>query len=256
LSESIVGAIDSHCHLDFKQFNKDRSAVMQSALKAGVVHMINSGVDYATNERSLELAKANDFISATLGLSPNTLDGLADANLQELLGQIRQNARYAVGIGEAGLDFYRCKDESRRERQARIFEKAIELANSLNLPLVIHSRDAEQKALEMVKHLDKVVFHCYSGTLGTMKEAVDRGFYISLATNLCRSGHHQILARNVSLDHLLVETDSPFLSPRKGRNEPGFVLDSIRLIAGIRGMEPQEIADLTAKNTRRIYSIH
>ena len=83
----------------------------------------------------------------------------------------------------------------------------------LNLPLIIHSRDAEQQALEMVKHLEKVIFHCYSGSLGTMKEAVDRGFYISLATNLCRSGHHQILARNVSLDHLLVETDSPFLSP-------------------------------------------
>lgn len=255
MSEPIVGVIDSHCHLDFKQFNKDRNEVIQSAQKAGVVHVINSGVDYATNKRSLELAKADDFISATLGLSPNTLDGLTEADLEKLLDQIRENAHFAVGIGEAGLDFYRCRDESGRERQARIFQKAIELAKSLNLPLVIHSRDAEPKALEMVKHLDKVVFHCYSGTVETMKEAMDMGFYISLATNLCRSGHHQILARNVSLDHLLVETDSPFLSPRKGRNEPGFVLDSVRLIAKIRGREPQEIADLTADNTRRIYGI-
>ena len=88
-----------------------------------------------------------------------------------------------------------------------------------------------------------------------MKEAVDRGFYISLATNLCTSGRHQILAKNVSLDHLLVETDSPFLSPRRGRNEPAFVLDSVRLIAKIRNMEPQEIAQKTSENTKRIYSI-
>jgi TatD DNase family protein len=255
LSDSIAGVIDSHCHLDFKQFNKDRSAVIKNAKEAGVVHVINSGVDYATNKRSLELAKADGFISATLGLSPNTLDSLTNADLQKLLDQIRENAHCAVGIGEAGLDFYRYKDPRGRERQVQIFQKAIDLAKSLNLPLVIHSRDAEQKALEMVKHLEKVVFHCYSGTLDTMKDAVDSGFYISLATNLCLSGHHQILAKNVSLDHLLVETDSPFLSPRKGRNEPGFVIDSVRMIARIRGMDPQEIAELTANNTRRIYKI-
>ena len=88
-----------------------------------------------------------------------------------------------------------------------------------------------------------------------MKEAIDRGFYISLATNLCRSAQHQILAKNVSLDRLLVETDSPFLSPRSGRNEPAFVTDSVRLIARIRGIEPQEIAQITADNTKRIYNI-
>ena len=142
-----------------------------------------------------------------------------------------------------------------REHQAQVFRKVIDLAGSLNLPLVIHSRDAEQQALDMVKHLEKVVFHCYSGTLSTMKEAIDRGFYISIATNLCRSGRHQILARNVDLNHLLVETDSPFLSPRKGRNEPCFVQDSVSLIAKIRNMEPQEIARITSDNTKRIYNI-
>jgi TatD DNase family protein len=126
---------------------------------------------------------------------------------------------------------------------------------SLDLPLAIHSRDTEQKALEMVKNLEKVVFHCYSGTLTTMREATDRGFYISLATVLCRSPQHQILAKNVSLDHLLVETDSPFLSPRHGRNEPSYILDSIRLIAKIRGMDPQEVARITSENTRRIYDL-
>lgn len=228
---------------------------MESARRCGIVHMINSGVDISTNARSLELAKKYDFISATLGLSPNTLESIKKPELEMLFGQIEKNAHLAVGIGEAGLDYYHCKDAPGRERQAEVFRRVIDLAKSLDKPLVIHSRDAEQPALEMVKNLDKVVFHCYSGSISTMKEAIDRGFYISLATNVCRSGRHQILARNVSLDRLLVETDSPFLSPRGGRNEPSFVLDSIRLIARIRGLEAQELARMAAENTKRIYNI-
>ncbi len=255
MNESVQGVIDSHCHLDFKQFNKDREQVLERARSSGVEHMINSGVDFSTNQRSLELAKKYDFISVTLGLSPNTLEGLNETDLNRLLAQIKDNAGQAVGIGEAGLDYYHTKDAAVREHQAQVFRKVIDLAGSLNLPLVIHSRDAEQQALDMVKHLEKVVFHCYSGTLSTMKEAIDRGFYISIATNLCRSARHQILARNVDLDHLLVETDSPFLSPRKGRNEPCFVQDSVSLIAKIRNTEPQEIARITSDNTKRIYNI-
>ncbi len=254
-NDSIQGAIDAHCHLDFSQFKKDRDSVIDRALKSGLVRMINSGVDFSTNSRSIELAEKYDFFSATLGVSPNILQDIKDPELQLLLKQIESNADHAVGIGEAGLDYFHCKDAPGRERQAAVFKKVIALSASVNLPLVIHSRDAEQQALNMVKHLDRVVFHCYSGTLATMKEAVDRGYYISLATNICRSAHHQILARNVPLDHLMVETDSPFLSPRRGRNEPAFVLDSIRLIARIRNVEPKEIAMITADNTKRIYNI-
>lgn len=228
---------------------------MESARKCGLVRMINSGVDYSTNARSLELARKYDFISATLGLSPNILESIKEPELDRIFEQIKENAGQALGIGEAGLDYYHCKNAPARQRQAVVFKRVIDLAASLDMPLVIHSRDAEQPALEMVKHLDRVVFHCYSGSLATMKEAIDRGFYISLATNLCRSGLHQILAKNVSLDRLLVETDSPFLSPRRGRNEPSFVLDSVRLIARLRGREPQEIARITADNTKRIYNI-
>jgi len=180
--------IDSHCHLDFKQFNKDRDAVLQRARHSGVAKMINSGVDFSTNQRSLELAKKYDFIFATLGLSPNTLGSLGEGDLNRLLEQIRENAGSAVGIGEAGLDYYHCKEAAPRERQAQVFGKVIDLAESLALPLVIHSRDAESQALEMVRHLDKVVFHCYSGSLGTMKEAVDRGF-TSLWPQICAAPH-------------------------------------------------------------------
>lgn len=229
--------------------------MIDRALKSGLVRMINSGVDYSSNSKSIDLAAKYDFISATLGLSPNILQDIGEPELQMLLQQIEGLSGQAVGIGEAGLDYYHCKDAAGRERQAVVFKSVIALAESAGLPLVIHSRNAEQQALEMVKHLDRVVFHCYSGSLSTMKEAADRGYYISLATNVCRSAHHQILAKNVPLELLMVETDSPFLSPRRGRNEPAFVLDSIRLIARLRGREPQEIAQVAAENTKRIYNI-
>ncbi len=247
--------IDSHCHLDFKQFNKDREAVIERARDCGIVLMINSGIDLASNIRSLKMAEENEFIYPTLGLNPNSLGSLSDDDLNATLNHMKENADKTLGIGEAGLDYYRCSDQASRSRQADVFGRVIEVARSLDLPLIIHSRDAEQQALEMVKDLNKVIFHCYGGTLGTMKEAVDRGFYISIATVICHSPHHQILARNVPLDRLLVETDSPFLSPRKGRNEPSYVLDSVRLIAKIRGMQPSEIARITSENTRKIFDI-
>ncbi len=255
MSDLIDGAIDSHCHLDFKHFDKDRNAVIARAKEAGVTLMINSGVDLSTNKKSLELARKYEFMRATLGLSPNSLDGMASRDLQFLLDFIVENSGQAVGIGEAGLDYYRCTDAGARKRQAEVFQQVIDLARSVDLPLVIHSRDAEQQALEMVKDLDKVVFHCYGGTLGTMKQAVDRGFYISIATVVCRSSQHQVLARNVPLENLLVETDSPFLAPKRGRNEPMNVWDSIRLVAKIKGMTPSEVALATTNNTKRIYKI-
>ena len=256
MSEFGEGVIDSHCHLDFKHFDKDRDVVMNRAREAGVVMMINSGIDLTTNRKSLQLSKKYDFMRATLGLSPNSLEGMSDKDLQSQLDFIKENAGWAVGIGEAGLDHYRCKDEAARNHQVAVFQKVIDLAKSVDLPLVIHSRDAEQQALTMVKDLDKVVFHCYGGSMNTMKDAVDRGFYISLATVVCRSGQHQVLARNVPLDHLLVETDSPFLAPKRGRNEPMNVLESVRLIAKIKGLPLSEVASATTRNTKKIYSIH
>jgi TatD DNase family protein len=247
--------IDSHCHLDFKHFDKDRDGVMKRAIDAGVTIMINSGIDMATNKKSLQMSKEYDFIHATLGLSPNSLEGMKSSDLSSLLEFMKDNAGTAVGIGEAGLDYYRCKDEAARNRQVQVFKQIIDLAKEVDLPLVIHSRDAEQQALEMVKDLDKVVFHCYGGSINTMKQAVDCGFYISLATVVCRSGQHQVLARNIPLDYLLVETDSPFLAPKRGRNEPLNVLDSVRLIAKIKGISESEVARATTKNTKKIYQI-
>ncbi|MDF0590722.1 TatD family hydrolase [Candidatus Methanocrinis natronophilus] len=247
--------IDTHTHLDFKNFNKDRDEVIRRALDAGVTTIINSGIDFKTNRKTLELAKKYDFIRPTLGLNPNGLGETTDVEVQATLDQIRAHAREIVGVGEAGLDYYRCADEKGRNRQREVFGKVVALAEELDLPQVIHARIAEDEAFDMVKDLKKVVFHCYSGTVGTMRDALDRGFYISLATVVCKSAQHQVLARQVPLDRLLIETDSPFLSPRSGRNEPAYVLDALHLIARIKGLPVEDVASATAANAKKIFNL-
>ena len=255
MSGSKFEVIDTHCHLDFKNFNKDRDEVIKRALDAGVTTMINSGIDLKTNRKTLDLAKKYDCVRMTLGLNPNGLGEMTDEEVDATLDQIRSHAREIVGVGEAGLDYYRCPDQKGRDRQRTVFGKVVLLAEELDLPQVIHARLAEDEAFDMVKDLNKVVFHCYSGTAGTMKEAVDRGFYISLATVVCKSVQHQVLASQVPLERLLIETDSPFLSPRRGRNEPAYVLDGLNLIAKIKGLPPEDVAQATAANAKKIFNL-
>lgn len=247
--------IDSHCHLDFPKFNPDREETILRARKAGVIGMINSGISLKGNRISLELAEKNEDIHATLGLSPDIGREGSDKDIDAIIAQIEANAGNAVGIGETGLDFQDCKTNEERERQTASFKKVIEIAKNLDKPLVVHARLAEADVLKLVKGMDTVVYHCYSGSLETMQEIVDAGYYISLATLVCFSEHHQALAAEVPLENLLLETDSPFLSPRKGRNEPAYIVDSIPVIAQLKEMEPAEIARAATENARRVFGI-
>ncbi len=247
--------IDSHCHLDFPKFNPDREEAILRARKAGVVGMINSGISLKGNRMSLELAEKNEDIHAALGLSPDIGREGTDDAINSILAQIEANAEKAVGIGEAGLDFQDCKTNEEREHQTASFKKVIEIAKDLDKPLVVHARQAEAEVLKLVKGVDTVVYHCYSGSSETMREIVDAGYYISLATLVCFSEHHQALAAEVPPENLLLETDSPFLSPRKGRNEPAYIVDSIPVVAQLKEMEPAEIARAATENARRVFGI-
>ncbi|MCG7853759.1 MAG: TatD family hydrolase, partial [Methanosarcinaceae archaeon] len=161
----------------------------------------------------------------------------------------------AVAVGEAGLDHYHCRTDPERARQLAVFKKVIEIAETTDSALVIHARDAEEEVFKLVQHLDRVVFHCYSGSLETMKLITDAGHYVSLATLVCFSEHHQSLAKYIPSDRMLIETDSPYLSSRKGRNEPAFLMDSIPVIAKLRGMRDPEVARITVENTRRVFRL-
>lgn len=247
--------IDSHCHLDFPKFNRDREETILRARDAGVVGMINSGISLKGNCMSLELAEKYGDIHATLGLSPDIGREGDDKEINAILAQIEANAEKAAGIGEAGLDFQDCKTNEEREKQTASFKKVIELAKDLDKPLVVHARLAEAEVLKLVKGVDTVIYHCYSGSVETMREIVDMGYYISLATLVCFSEHHQVLATEVPPENLLLETDSPYLSSRKGRNEPAFIVDSIPAVAQLKDMEPAEIAKLATENARRAFNI-
>jgi len=247
--------IDSHCHLDFPKFNRDREETILRARDARVVGMINSGISLKGNCMSLELAEKYEDIHATLGLSPDIGREGDDKEINAILAQIEANAEKAAGIGEAGLDFQDCKTNEEREKQTASFKKVIELAKDLDKPLVVHARLAEAEVLKLVKGVDTVIYHCYSGSVETMQEIVDMGYYISLATLVCFSEHHQVLATEVPPENLFLETDSPYLSSRKGRNEPAFIVDSIPVVAQLKDMEPAEIAKLTTENARRAFNI-
>jgi len=247
--------IDSHCHLDFPKFNPDREEAILRARKAGVVGMVNSGISLKGNRISLELAEKHEDIHAALGLSPDIGREGTDDAINSILAQIEANAGKAVAIGETGLDFQDCKTNEERERQTASFKKVIELAKNLDKPLVVHARMAEAEVLKLVRSVDTVIYHCYSGSPETMREIVDAGYYISLATLICFSEHHQALAAEVPPENMLLETDSPFLSPRKGRNEPAYIVDSIPVVAKLKEMEPAEIAEIVTENARRVFGI-
>jgi TatD DNase family protein len=217
--------------------------------------MINSGISQKGNRMSLELTEKYEDIHATLGLSPDIGREGTDKEINIILAQIEAKAEKAVAIGEAGLDFQDCKTNEERERQTAAFKKVIELAKNLDKPLVVHARLAEAEVLNLVKDVNMVIYHCYSGSLETMQEIIDKGYYISLATLVCFSEHHQSLAAEVPLESLLLETDSPYLSSRKGRNEPAFIVDSIPVVARLKDVEPEEIAKQTTENARRIFNI-
>ncbi|MDN5308608.1 MAG: TatD DNase family protein [Methanolobus sp.] len=247
--------IDSHCHLDFPRFDRDRKEAIERARQSGVIRMINSGIDYSTNAASLELARRYDFIHATLGLGPQIVPHASEEKISQILSQIERNIDRAVGVGEAGLDFHYCETEAGRQRQIEVFQKVIEIARKYGKPLVIHGREAEDMALQLSRDLDTVVFHCYGGSLETMQQIVDAGHIVSIPTLVCFSEHHQSIAKHLPLENMLIETDSPYLSPRKGRNEPAFVADSVPQIAALKGIEVSEVAETTMKNTRRVFGI-
>jgi TatD DNase family protein len=251
--------IDTHCHIDFKDFNKDRNEVLKRA-KKNLSALINSGATLSGNRNALKLSKDyKGFIYPTLGFHPVNSSKAELSVLEEVISQINENIEFAVGIGETGMDYYHVKDLEGRKRQEKIFNIFAALAVEYELPLVIHARESEEKALEIVKQFNsipEVIFHCYSGSLKTAQKILDESYYMSFSTMICFSKHHQELAENIPLNSILTETDSPYLSPFKGkRNEPSFVVEVVNKIAEIKGKKPSEVDKITEKNSKKVFGI-
>lgn len=254
-------------------FEPDLDAVMERAFSEGISGIIVSGTNPAGNEKALHLCrraadarssgKRIPWVRATIGLSPFLAADGDDASISETIRQLSTlfSDTSVIGIGECGMDYFYYKDEASRARQKAVFERVIALTAEVGLPLVIHGRDAEPGCLDLVTSygLKKVVFHSYGGSPKTMKCILDRGYFISLSTLVCTSSRHRALARAVDPSRLFLETDSPYLSPRKmkgfPRNEPSFVRDSFKKIASLTGLSAGELSDLTDQNVRDFFGI-
>ena len=250
---------DSHCHLNDEKFDQDREETLQRMHEWGVTRCVCVGSDLATSRSSLDFANAHENVYAACGVHPHEAkDAPADyiGRLEEMLKE-----KKAVALGEIGLDYY--YDLSPRETQKKALEEQLELAVSLDAPVIFHVRDAHGDMLDILRgrrRLPRGIVHCFSGSAETAKEYLKMGFYISFAGPLTfkKAPNLWAAAAAVPPERLLVETDSPYLAPepvRGRRNEPANVRFVCEKLAALRGMTAEETAALTTKNARAIYDV-
>jgi TatD DNase family protein len=257
--------IDSHCHIDGPEYDADREEVIARALDAGVGKMLNVGTGDPHSgafERAVTLAEKHEEIYAAVGVHPHDaklFDGPAEARLLSLFEQSKR----VIAWGEIGLDYH--YDHSPRDTQREVFRRQLRLARGRKLPVVIHSRDADDDTiatlLEELSGYDRAgVLHCFGGTLAMAQAAIELGFYISFAGNLTfkKADNLREVAVELPLDRLLIETDCPYLTPvpfRGKRNEPARVVETARCLAALHGRELEEIARITSENFARLFGV-
>lgn len=257
--------IDAHAHVTSRQFDDDREATLQRAWDAGIVAIVEAGDDVASGQRALALARREPRIHAVTGLHPHSASRFAEE--REALGALLASGEY-VGVGEIGLDFYR--NLSPRDEQFEALRAQLELARDHELPVVIHSRDADAECFaELAAWADRVgrylgaereigMLHCFAGDVGLAAAYIELGFLISIPGTVTYKGNDrgQEVARTVPLASILVETDAPYLAPgthRGSRNEPAYVVDTARFVASVRGCDVDEVTGAAAQNTARLF---
>lgn len=256
---------DSHAHYDDEKFDEDRDDVIQSIYNSGVDKFISAGYSLESSKNAIDLTNKYEFIYTTVGISPNDVKTTMQETIEDIaeLERIinREENKKIVGIGEIGLDYYWNKENKEIQKQA--FIKQIELANKLNLPITIHTREAVADTLEILKQHPvnkKGVFHCCPLNRELVKEALKLGFYISFAgpVTFKNSKNAQEIVEMVPNDRMLIETDSPYLAPepvRGTRNDSRNVKYIAEKIASIKQLQVEEVAEITYQNTLRIFNI-
>ena len=251
--------VDAHCHLEDEAFDEDREAVIERALRAGVIAMLTSSLDYEDALKANEIAKAHrGHVFLCIGFDPTIED---EAEMEAVMEFAEELARRGevVAIGEVGLDFYRHRSKALMERQRERFKAWIRLADELGLPLVVHSRSAGKYAIQILleEGYGRVLMHAFDGRVGwALKGVREGGFYFSIPTSVVRSQQKRKLARAVPLENLMVETDSPVLGPERGvRNEPANLPLAVRAIAELKGLSVEEVAEATFENAVKLFEL-
>ena len=260
-----MSLIETHAHYDDEKFDQDREEIIQKIYDSGVEKFISAGYSLESSKRAIDLADKYEFIYTTVGISPNDVKQTLEETIEDIkkLEDIitRKENDKIVGIGEIGLDYYWNKENKEIQKQAFIMQ--IELANRLNLPITIHTREAVSDTLEILKQhpvQQKGVFHCCPLNRELVKEALKLGFYISFAgpVTFKNSKNAQEIAEMVPNDRMLIETDSPYLAPepvRGTRNDSRNVRYIAEKIANIKSLSTEEIAEITYQNTLKIFKI-
>ena len=251
--------IDTHAHLEMTDYDEDRDEVLRRAVEGGVRQIVTIGIDRLSSHKSLKLAKAYDFLFATVGVHPHNAKDV-DARALDELARLAAEPE-VVAWGEIGLDFYR--RHSPRAQQIDAFESQLALASGLNLPVIIHSREANSEVFDILKKTKgdvKGVIHCFSGDVQLAYAYMDMGYYISIPGTVTykKASLVQDVATHIPLERMLLETDAPFLAPvpkRGKRNEPAFIVHTAEKIAQLRHQDFEAIAHQTTENARKIFCL-
>src|SRR4030066_459263 len=250
--------IDSHAHLEMSQFDSDREEVIERARQAGVDYIITVGTNLVLSRKALSLALQYENIYATIGIHPHDVAKTSNKTFDDL--RVLAGDKKVIAYGEIGLDFFR--NISPHEKQIEMFNRQLELAQELKLPVIIHDRDAHAQTLKMVKAsgIRQGVFHCFSGDYNMAKQCLDLGFYISIpgVVTFDKSKILHDVVRQVPLDFILLETDCPYLAPvphRGKRNEPSFIIHTAKKVAEIKGMPREDVAQSAARNTQKLFRL-
>ncbi len=248
--------IDTHCHINLKDFNEDFGDVIER-IETRLESVINVGFDLKSSEESVKLSNKYESIYATVGIHPHdasTYDGFAEARLRELA----KNPK-VLAIGEIGLDYYR--NLSPKEIQKEVFKKQIELALEIGKPVVIHCRDAYEDTINILKEYKNIkgIMHSYSGSYETAKILMDR-FYFSISGPVTFKNAVTLreMVEKLPIEKILVETDSPYLTPepfRGKRNEPCYVEYVAKMVAEVKGVSYDEIIKITNENTKKAFGM-
>lgn len=251
---------DSHAHYNDECFKDNRNEIIQKIYDEGITRIICAGYNIVSSKEAIEIAKCNNFIYSTSGISPNDIEGIKKEDFEEIFNLAQMNKN--VAIGEIGLDYYWNKEN--KEEQKEAFIKQIDIANNLDLPIVIHTRDAISDTIDILKNKitckRKGVFHCCPHNIELIKEGLKLGYYISFAGSITfkNAKNAETVIKEVPLERLLIETDSPYLSPEPLR---GKINDSRNIkyiaekIAKVKEITLEQVAKETYQNTLNIFKL-
>lgn len=252
---------DTHAHLDDSKFDDDRDAVIQRCKEEGVALILNAASNLATSVKAIKLTQEYDFIYASVGVHPHDASEM-DENSCGILAEMAEKNQKVRAIGEIGLDYY--YDYSPRDVQKKRFAQQIDMAKQLKLPVIIHDRDAHEDTMNILKKsgVNEVggVLHSFSGSVEMMRECLRLNMCISLSGPVTFKNARKTVevAQSVPLDMLLIETDSPYLTPvphRGERNYPAYVRHVAEKIAALRDMDFEEVARITMENGKRLFRV-